>query len=218
MGVAPGIAGSPTPEEEGTFLVTDEWHVEWFAHMGLEAGHASVDVWAVTLPGESQPADEAEYPIVAEAIPPEALKLHRQDWTAREPSAVAGELFGEIYYGDGDAEPGTFAVDVVLLDDEGQEHRGVDALRRWVKRRAHGAPPPPEPKRMPDGTLLIETTISSETGFTLEGIDDERCLVSPLTEVDRWTVVRVVENLITEVREFRTRRLVSEEFPETEEP
>jgi hypothetical protein len=46
MGAAPGIAGSPVPEEDGVFLCRDEFEASLFVRMNNTGG--PVDVWAVT--------------------------------------------------------------------------------------------------------------------------------------------------------------------------
>jgi hypothetical protein len=46
MGAAPGIAGSPVPEEEGVFLCRDEFEAGFFVRINNTGG--PVDVWAVT--------------------------------------------------------------------------------------------------------------------------------------------------------------------------
>jgi hypothetical protein len=46
MGTAPGIAGSPAPEEEGVFLCRDDFEAGFFVRMNNTGG--PVDVWAVT--------------------------------------------------------------------------------------------------------------------------------------------------------------------------
>ena len=46
MGAAPGIAGSPVPEEDGVFLCRDEFEAGFFVRMNNTGG--PVDVWAVT--------------------------------------------------------------------------------------------------------------------------------------------------------------------------
>ena len=45
MGAAPGIAGSPRPEQEGCFLALDEREADYFVEMNNTGG--PVDVWAV---------------------------------------------------------------------------------------------------------------------------------------------------------------------------
>ena len=45
MGAAPGIAGSPVPEEDGVFLCRDEFEAGFFVRMNNTGG--PVDVWAV---------------------------------------------------------------------------------------------------------------------------------------------------------------------------
>jgi hypothetical protein len=43
-----GIAGSPTPEQPGVFLVADRSEADFFVRMG-QCGFASVDIWEVVL-------------------------------------------------------------------------------------------------------------------------------------------------------------------------
>jgi hypothetical protein len=45
MGAAPGIAGSPGPEQEGVFLCLDPGEADWFVRLNNTGG--PVDVWAV---------------------------------------------------------------------------------------------------------------------------------------------------------------------------
>lgn len=52
MGVAPGIAGSRGPEEEGVFLCLDESEAGFFVRMNNTGG--PVDVWAVEGIDEQQ--------------------------------------------------------------------------------------------------------------------------------------------------------------------
>jgi hypothetical protein len=204
MGIARGIAGSRQPEAEGIFLVHDEFNVEWFAHMGLEAEHESLDVWAVTLPDDPAIDPETEYPLVTEPIPPEAIRLHTPDWTTRDPARVAGDLFHEIYYGDGTDLKGLVGEDVILVDADGQERRGYTAAASWARSRAHGKPAPPRPQQRPDGTFVIEMQTIGD-GFSIEGLSDGRCVVSPAVDEDYWTLVRVNGNKVVELREFRDR-------------
>jgi hypothetical protein len=205
MGAAPGIAGSRRPEQEGIFLVHDEWNVEWFAHMGLEGEHKSLDVWAVTLPDDPEIDAETEYPLVAKPIPTEAIRLHTADWTTRDPGAVAGDLFEEIYSGDGHNLRDLVREDVRLTDIEGLEHQGPDAVTAWARSRAHGKPPPAQPEQLPDGTFVIELQTIGEGGFTIEGLTDGQCLVSPQSDGDYWTLVQVEDNQVVDICEFRER-------------
>jgi hypothetical protein len=201
MGAAPGIAGSRSPEEEGVFLAIDDWDVKWFAEMGLEAGHESVDVWVVNLPDGLEPSDEADYPLLSRPIPPEAVSLHKENWTARDPASVVGDLFHCLYYGDGDISPSILSDRVVLVDAAGRRVEGKSAVIQWAKKRAHGGPPTPRPRA--DGSRVI--AITNETGYTIEGLDDDRVLVSPQTRADCWSVVHVGDNEVTEIQEFPTR-------------
>jgi hypothetical protein len=205
MGLAPGIAGSRQPEEDGIFLVNDEFSVEWFAHMGLEGEHESVDVWAVTLTDDPEIDEETEYPLIAKPIPPEAIRLHTAAWTSRDPGAVAGDLFHEIYSGDGDDLKDLIREDVVLVDVEGQEHRGRAGVSEWARSRAHGQPAPPQPEQRRDGTVVIELQTIGTGGFAIEGLTGGRCLVSPEADGDFWTLVKVEDNQVVDIREFRER-------------
>lgn len=45
MGAARGIAGSERPEQDGCFLVADDFDVDWF--VGLNNTGGPVDVWEV---------------------------------------------------------------------------------------------------------------------------------------------------------------------------
>jgi hypothetical protein len=206
MGATHGIAGFPgartTPEVEGIFLVGSEDEVEWFAHMGLEAGHESIDVWEVSLPNPDFLESDEGYGFVTQPIPPESLRLHTRDWRSRDPARVAGEFFHAIYYGDGTLDPVLLAEDAIVMDVEGRRHQGLQGLAEWARSRAHG--PPPGPKRRRDGTVVYE--LGGEGGYTIEGIGDGECLVSPPTEGDFWAVVRIADNRIAMVREFKSRR------------
>jgi hypothetical protein len=201
MGAAPGIAGSRGPEEQGIFLVTDAWDVEWFAQMGLEAGHASIDVWRVSLPSNMELSNGAEYPLITEPIPPEAIALHQKDWTARDPGAVIWDLFHAIYYGDGSLDAELVGEEVLLVEVDGARHQGFQALETWARERAHGQPA--RPKSGPERQV-----IGGEAGYTIEGIDDgdDRRLVSSPAEKDYWMLVLVEESQVVEVREFRSAR------------
>jgi hypothetical protein len=52
MGAAPGIAGSPVPEEDGVFLCRDEFEAGSFVQMNNTGG--PVDLWAVADIDEQQ--------------------------------------------------------------------------------------------------------------------------------------------------------------------
>ena len=78
MGDAPGIAGSPWPEQEGCFLAADDWLTDYFVEMNNTGG--PVDVWAVDGVDEADLAVSPEgYPYLPRAIPRELLRLVRQD-------------------------------------------------------------------------------------------------------------------------------------------
>jgi hypothetical protein len=173
--------------------------------MGLEGEHKSLDVWAVTLPDDPEIDFETEYPLVAKPIPTEAIRLHTADWTTRDPGAVAGDLFEEIYSGDGHDLKALIREDVRLTDIEGLEHQGPDAVTAWARRRAHGKPPPPQPEQLPDGTFVIELQTIGQGGFTIEGLADGKCLVSPQRDDDYWTLVHVEDNQVVGICEFRER-------------
>ena len=205
MGATHGIAGvagvSMTPEVEGIFLLDSEDEIEWFAHMGLEAGHGSVDVWEVSLPADPNFVESEEgYAYIREPIPPYAIRLHIEGWVDRDPGSVAGDLFHDIYCGDGSVNPDLFTEKVTLIEKDGERRQGPDALAEWARSRSHGSPP--RPTKRSDGPDV--QVISNEGGFTTQGLDEGRCLVSPAAEGDFWTVVSVRDNRVSEVREFGT--------------
>jgi hypothetical protein len=78
MGAAPGIAGSPEPEQEGVFLCLDLGEADWFVRLNNTGG--PVDVWAVDgvevdalrLSGEG-------YHYFPGKIGPQQVSLVRQD-------------------------------------------------------------------------------------------------------------------------------------------
>jgi hypothetical protein len=191
-----------TPEVEGIFLVDSEDEVEWFAHMGLEAGHESVDVWELSLPDDAEFLESDEgYPYVTQSIPPDSIRLHTADWTSRDPSRVAGDFFRAIYYGDGTLDAALVAEDALLIDVDGRARQGLSQLTEWARSRAHG--PPPRPETRADG--VIELQVIGGDGFSIEGLAGERALVSPPRDEGFWAIVRVRDNRVVEVREFKTR-------------
>jgi hypothetical protein len=103
----------------------------------------------------------------------------------------------------GASRPDLLTEDVVVIDVEGVRRQGLDPVGEWARSRAHGPPPPHEPRPGPDGRFVIE--ISNDGGFSIEGLNDDRYLVSPAADGGFWTVVCVLDNLVTEVREFRSR-------------
>ena len=78
MGAAPGIAGSPVPEQEGAFLADGEFSVGFFLRMNNTGG--PVDVWAVegVVPADLETSPEG-FLFQPGVIPPDRLRLHRQD-------------------------------------------------------------------------------------------------------------------------------------------
>jgi hypothetical protein len=206
MGATHGIAGFPgartTPEVEGIFLVDSEFEIEWFAHMGLESGHESIDVWEVSLVDPDLVKSDEGYPFVTQAIPPESIRLHTADWRSRDPARVTGDFFHAIYYGDGTLDPELLTEDAIVIDVEGRRHQGLQELSHWARGRAHG--PPPGPKTLEDGTVVYE--LGGEGGYSIEGLGDGLCLVSPPAKDDFWAVVRIADNRVAEVREFKSRR------------
>lgn len=75
---APGIAGSPDPEQEGCFVCRDEREVDWFIRMNNTGG--PIDVWAIEGVDEHELVESPEgYPYLAAPIPPEQIALVRHD-------------------------------------------------------------------------------------------------------------------------------------------
>lgn len=80
MGAAPGIAGSPDAEQEGCFLVADEFTADFFVRMGVDRG--PVDVWLVSDVDPELLVESPEgFDYLPAPIPPEQLTLHRADVT-----------------------------------------------------------------------------------------------------------------------------------------
>jgi hypothetical protein len=77
MGVAMGIAGSPMPEQQGSFLCFDEFTVEFF--IGLNNTGTAVDVWAVDGVDTSVLLEVNGCSYYPGHIPPSQLQLVRQD-------------------------------------------------------------------------------------------------------------------------------------------
>ena len=78
MGFAPGIAGSPHPEQEGCFLATDDWTADYFVEMNNTGG--PVDVWAVNGVDDAELVTSPEgYPYLPRTIPRAHLRLVRKD-------------------------------------------------------------------------------------------------------------------------------------------
>ncbi|MCZ2828524.1 hypothetical protein O2W14_06725 [Modestobacter sp. VKM Ac-2986] len=78
MGAAPGIAGSPVPEQDGVFLADDEFLVDWFVRMNNTGG--PVDVWAVdgVVRVDLEQSPEG-YLFQSGTVPADRLWLVRQD-------------------------------------------------------------------------------------------------------------------------------------------
>jgi len=82
MGGAPGIAGSPSPEQDGCFLCLSEFDVEWFVDLNNTGG--TVDVWAIDGVDEDELIESPEgHYYVARVIPATRLVLLRQDIAPR---------------------------------------------------------------------------------------------------------------------------------------
>jgi len=77
MGAAKGIAGSPTPEQEGCFVARDEFEADFFVRFAREG---TVDVWAVEGIDASELVESPEgFTYVPRRIPAEDLQLDRAD-------------------------------------------------------------------------------------------------------------------------------------------
>jgi hypothetical protein len=78
MAFAPGIAGSPVPEQEGCFLSAMEFDVEFFVRMNNTGG--PVDVWEVSGvdPDALRQSPEGFWYLPG-AIAPRQLRLIRRD-------------------------------------------------------------------------------------------------------------------------------------------
>lgn len=75
MGAASGIAGSPTPEQEGCFVARDESEADFFVSFARDS---SVDVWAVRGVSASELIESPEgFVFVPRSIPAEDLELVR---------------------------------------------------------------------------------------------------------------------------------------------
>jgi hypothetical protein len=87
MADAPGIAGSPEPEQAGVFLARDLDEAHWFVDMS-RSHHESVDIWEVTLSDEfdvlARPrtdlpyAESDGYLWTTRVIGPDRLRLHTE--------------------------------------------------------------------------------------------------------------------------------------------
>jgi hypothetical protein len=83
MSGEPGIAGSPTPEQPGVFLVADRFETDFYVQMG-QRRFASVDIWEVLLDDEGDGGLRNADPLFEEfdgflcwmrAIPPSQVRL-----------------------------------------------------------------------------------------------------------------------------------------------
>ncbi len=82
MGAAPGIAGSRRPEQEGTFLVEDEFSVDWFVRMNNTGG--PVDVWQVIDVVEDELVESpAGYLYLPGVVPRDRIELVKRDLAPR---------------------------------------------------------------------------------------------------------------------------------------
>jgi hypothetical protein len=89
MALAPGIAGSPGPEQAGCFLCRDEAEVDWF--LGF-AETGTLDVWAVDGVEASELVESPEgYLFVPRRVPPEQLELIRHDVPPRHRGTAPGD-------------------------------------------------------------------------------------------------------------------------------
>ncbi len=83
MGAAPGIAGSPVPEEQGVFLCRNEFEAGWFVQMNNTGG--PVDVWAVAGIDEDELIDAGSgFGYFPARIPRSQITL--ADWPSDEPA------------------------------------------------------------------------------------------------------------------------------------
>jgi hypothetical protein len=81
MSFARGIAGSTTPEQQGSFLCFDEFTVEFF--IGLNNTGTAVDVWAVDGLDTSVLVEVNGFSYYPGQVPPSQLQLVRQDVAPR---------------------------------------------------------------------------------------------------------------------------------------
>ena len=73
-----GIAGSPTPEQEGIFLCLDHNEVDWFCRMNATGG--TLDVWAVDGIDPSELVESPEgHSFLPRPIPTSLLTLTSKD-------------------------------------------------------------------------------------------------------------------------------------------
>lgn len=77
MSLAPGIAGSEQPEQEGCFLTESEDEANWFVRMNNTGG--PVDVWQVQgVQTETLVGSPEGYFFFPGVIAPERLRLRRR--------------------------------------------------------------------------------------------------------------------------------------------
>lgn len=82
MGLARGIAGSPTPEEAAVFLCRDEFEARFFTGMNNTGG--PVDVWTVTgIEEDELVISDSGFAYFPAPIPPAQVTL--TDWPQDEP-------------------------------------------------------------------------------------------------------------------------------------
>jgi len=68
-----GIAGSPTPEEQGVFLSRDIWEARWFS--GFGGPGRLLDIWEVDVSGLCLESTSDGFLICRCAISPDRLSL-----------------------------------------------------------------------------------------------------------------------------------------------
>ena len=105
MGAASGIAGSPTPEQQGCFLAPDENTADYFVQMNNTGG--PVDVWEVTgVDADHLVLSPEDYYYLPAPIAPDRLRLVRTHLP--RPPAVDNRT---TTAGAGDAYRSTLTVD-----------------------------------------------------------------------------------------------------------
>ena len=78
MGAARGIAGSPTPEQQGCFLAFDMFTVDWF--LDFDATILPLDVWEVAEVDIASTLESPEgYSYLPGVIEPARLRFVRTD-------------------------------------------------------------------------------------------------------------------------------------------
>lgn len=84
MGLAPGIAGSRTPEVDGIFLCVYWGEDEWFTQLNNTGG--PVDIWEVRGVSSDELVESTEgHLYIRRPVAPEHLRLLQQDVLAVDP-------------------------------------------------------------------------------------------------------------------------------------